>query len=417
MVKYALVLGLYLAQGLPGGLMAYTLPMLLREQGASLSMISLLSVLSLPWACKLLWSRPLDASDHKQHWFFMTFFVSFCVWAILSQHDLNDWFTQYQWAFCALLLFANFAMASQDVLTDGLVVRLLNAEDRGIANSLQVVAYKVGMLISGALLINFYDQLGWQRSIALLLCVLCLAYLPLLWVAGRTQYLVYFKASNIYDSSGSAAIFDTSRNALWGVVKDFIRLPGMVYWLSILALYKLGDGMISSITKPFWVDIGIAKPVIAQTLSVGTAVSIGAGFVAGFMWKTLVKKGVEIRQIVAVFALLQCASIAGYLALSVFELRLVTWQILVVFEQVVDVMSTVVIFASMMSVCRQATAGVDYTFQLTLLLICSQSLHVASGVLADYFGYTAVFAIALVLTFPVILLLLNKRAFNRLSLS
>ena len=33
--KYLLIAGLYLAQGLPGGLIAYTLPVLMREQGVA----------------------------------------------------------------------------------------------------------------------------------------------------------------------------------------------------------------------------------------------------------------------------------------------------------------------------------------------------------------------------------------------
>ena len=62
--KLLLLTVLYIVQGLPYGFQAKVLPLLLREQGASLTLIGLLSLLALPWILKLLWAPLVD----HYHW-------------------------------------------------------------------------------------------------------------------------------------------------------------------------------------------------------------------------------------------------------------------------------------------------------------------------------------------------------------
>lgn len=401
-------MGLYLAQGLPGGLVAYTLPTLLRQQGASLKLISLISFLSLPWAFKLLWAKPLDQSNNRTPWFYLSLFCAAVLWLGLSAFELSVWLKEWIYLFCALLLMANFVMASQDILTDGLVVRLLDEKDRGLANGFQVVAYKAGMLISGGLFLTLYQFMGWQQGMQSLVVVLFIAYLPFVFLS---QSKVVQQSLTSVDLVNETEADVKSKKDLLNIVLDFVNLPGMKYWLLILACYKLGDGMISSLTKPFWVDLGVSEMQIGLASSIGIGLGIVAGLFAGFLWKYLRNKNVERRFILLAFSLLQCSGILAYYYLSVTPFNETVWWVLVLFEQVVDVMSTVVVFTGMMACCRREYAGIDYTFQATLFLIFSQSMHVVSGFLGDAFGYSVTFMVAICLTFPIIFLLLNKKQF------
>jgi MFS family permease len=56
-----LLASLYLAQGLPYGFFTQALPVLMREQGASLTLIGATSLLYLPWVLKFLWAPAVDA--------------------------------------------------------------------------------------------------------------------------------------------------------------------------------------------------------------------------------------------------------------------------------------------------------------------------------------------------------------------
>ena len=56
----ALLLGLYLSQGLPFGFFTQALPVLMRQQGVDLGTIGLANLLALPWALKFLWAPAID---------------------------------------------------------------------------------------------------------------------------------------------------------------------------------------------------------------------------------------------------------------------------------------------------------------------------------------------------------------------
>src|SRR3990167_3522973 len=55
-----LLASLYCAQGLPSGLLAHSLPILLRQHGVDLAYIGLLKLLALPWMLKVLWAPWVD---------------------------------------------------------------------------------------------------------------------------------------------------------------------------------------------------------------------------------------------------------------------------------------------------------------------------------------------------------------------
>ena len=57
---YLLLLALYLAQGLPVGFVTQALPVILREQNASLVLIGWSGVLLMPWGLKFLWAPLQD---------------------------------------------------------------------------------------------------------------------------------------------------------------------------------------------------------------------------------------------------------------------------------------------------------------------------------------------------------------------
>jgi hypothetical protein len=59
-MKVALLSTLYASQGLPYGFFTQALPVLLREQKATLTAIGLTSLLAFPWAMKALWAPLID---------------------------------------------------------------------------------------------------------------------------------------------------------------------------------------------------------------------------------------------------------------------------------------------------------------------------------------------------------------------
>lgn len=156
--RIALLSGLYTAQGIPFGFFTLALPVLMRDAGWSLTAIGFLQFLALPWGIKFLWAPALDHHGSRRGWL-MFFQCSACLMALaLSQLHLQAGSVAL---FAAVFLF-NLIAASQDIVTDGLAVRLLGNKERGLANAIQVGAYRLGMILGGGLLLWLFAQTGWQ---------------------------------------------------------------------------------------------------------------------------------------------------------------------------------------------------------------------------------------------------------------
>ncbi|WP_445938864.1 hypothetical protein [Pseudomonas sp.] len=153
-----LLASLYCAQGLPSGLMAHSLPVLLRQHGVDLALIGLLKLLALPWLLKVLWAPWVDrlASPrlgHHRGWILPLQLGVITVIATLALMSPERLFDSHFLLLIGLLLLVNLAASTQDIATDGLAVRLLPERWRGLGNSLQVGGYKVGMLAPGVRLV------------------------------------------------------------------------------------------------------------------------------------------------------------------------------------------------------------------------------------------------------------------------
>src|SRR6218665_2067176 len=149
--------GLYAAQGLPFGFFSLALPVLLREQGWTLTAISFLQFLALPWGIKFLWAPLVDQHGSRRTWLLSLQGAAIAMALLLSELHFS---LDSVLLFVAVFLF-NLIAATQDVVTDGLAVRLLDAQERGLANGLQVGAYRLGMILVGGLLLWVFARSNW----------------------------------------------------------------------------------------------------------------------------------------------------------------------------------------------------------------------------------------------------------------
>lgn len=152
--KITLLIALYVAQGLPFGLFSLALPVLARQGQHSLTAIVALNLLAAPWLLKFLWASYLDHTGSRRRWL-LTFQSAGVIAALLlSQASLDR---NLALLAVAALLF-NIIAASQDVITDGLAVRLLDTRERGLANAIQVGAYRFGMILGGGVLLTIFAR-------------------------------------------------------------------------------------------------------------------------------------------------------------------------------------------------------------------------------------------------------------------
>ncbi|MHA6491856.1 MFS transporter [Pseudomonas borbori] len=378
-----LLASLYCAQGLPSGLIAHSLPVLLRQHGVDLAMIGLLKLLALPWLLKVLWAPWVDRlasrrMGHHRGWIVplqagITVLVAGL--ALLAPATL---FGSQLPVLLGMLLLINLAAATQDVATDGLTVRLLPERWRGLGNSLQVGGYKVGMLVSGSGLLLVIGAVGWSLSIGLLVLLLLLTLIPILRFP-EAQRLPYQPAQG--EPAGPGLLLRHYRGLL--------TQPGMLLWLAVVLSFKLGDALGSPMIKPMLVDQGWSPADLGLLTLISTFAGIAGALLGGLLYARL-----GVLRALLLFGALQALGIAAMALLVNAGANRELVYLLALFEQFADGMSTVALFAAMMRQCRAEHEGADFTLQASAQLLLGGLVGALSGVLAKALGYAGLFLVA-----------------------
>jgi MFS family permease len=373
--KIVLLTALYAAQGLPYGFFTGALPVLLRQTGLSLTAISALSLLYLPWALKFMWAPYLDHLGTRKAWL-LGFQASTIVGALLlSRMDLN---AGYLPIIVAAFAF-NIIAASQDVVTDGLAVRMLGARERGLGNAVQVGAYRVGMILGGGLLLLIFTKTSWSTMfvwMAVLLTIMVIPVVSLREPAGRERR----EAPRF----GALAIGWLRR----------LLVPGMLGFAGLIFCFRFGDAMVSTLLGPFLVDRHLSTETIAlMKNTVGSSTSlVGAALGGLFLYH------VGRRFALLAAGLGQAVTFVPYW-ISSFGIGGVglLWAATIV-EGVVSTMATVALFTLMMDASDPEHAGTDYTLLASVYVLVSSAGQFCAALIADRLGYQTMFGIGIALT-------------------
>jgi MFS transporter, PAT family, beta-lactamase induction signal transducer AmpG len=166
----AVVTLLGFASGLPLALTGAAMQAWLTVEGLSLSTIGFLSLVGLPYTFKFLWAPLVDRFElpgstrllgRRRGWLVL---VQLALAAVLLGLAATAPKTELR-AFAALALLLAFLSATQDVLIDAYRTELLPAPERGLGASLNVMGYRLAMILSGGVALIWTDAQqgsGWS---------------------------------------------------------------------------------------------------------------------------------------------------------------------------------------------------------------------------------------------------------------
>jgi len=370
---------LYFAQGLPSGLLGKALPSLLREQGISLSAIGFTAMLALPWTLKFLWAPFLDRFWTRRGWLLTLNLTTCLIMLLIAARDFSLWVTQCFSVLLVLLFGMNLVAATQDIATDALAVSRLSPSHRGLGNSVQVIGYKVGMMIGGGLLLWLVSRFGWPCSYGAL-ALLIIPVLICVW---------FMKDESSLDECTANRPVWCGFRGYWHLFADFLDRPRMGWWLMTVAFFKAGDSLASRMIGPFLTDQGMPIADIGLLTGISGAFAGLAGALLGGLYLTRWPR----RSALILFGGFQAAGFAGYLLIAngSWSGNNLLYAVICV-EQFADGLSTVALFTAMMDVCRPQSPGSDYTLQAACQVTVSGLAALVSGIFAQAFGYAALFA-------------------------
>ncbi len=362
--KATLLIGLYFAQGLPFGFFVQAVPVFLRTENLSLSIVGASYLLLLPWALKFLWA-PLSDSQfnlrfgRRKIWILTNQIISVLLLVLLSFMPLEA--SALAWLAASFVLI-NFLAASQDVGTDGLAIDILEPSERGWANGIQVAGYRLGMITGGGAILIVYDKLGWQASFITMALLSFIATLPLM----RFTEPIRQKRDLFHPFS-------------------FLTINGSKSWIVIVFLYKIGDEMARGMLRPLLVDRGLTMSDIGWLL--GTA-SFASGLVGALLGGYLAGRSKRQDRGLIYFSALQALGAFSYLALTILPFSVTNAYLVCSFDHLVGGMATACLFTLMMDAVNPLRAASDYTFQACVVVIATAVGSAASGLVAQNFGYT-----------------------------
>lgn len=377
----ALLSSLYAAQGLPFGFFTLALPVLMREAGWSLTAIGLLQLLALPWLLKFLWAPWVDHHGARRTWLLGLQGCSVVAALTLALLDLGS---ESRGLLLAVLVF-NLLAATQDIVTDGLAVRVLAARERGLANAIQVGAYRLGMILGGGGLLWLWARTNGSTVFAVMAALLALSTWPV------------WQMRELAPGTGPEDAAPRPRPSAGQLALGWWHralAPGMLTFAALVFCFRFGDQMVSSLITPFVSDQGASKETIALMKG---AVGSGASLLGALLGGALMVR-VNRRTAMLCTGLGQALTFALYIAAALGwgGMPLLWWA--TVAEGVVGTMATVALFALMMDASDPDHAGTDFTLLASVVVGVGSLGGIAGGVVGDAWGYVWAFGIGTVLS-------------------
>jgi len=393
--KISVLSVLYFAQGLPFGFQSKGLKLALTELGLPMAAVTLSSALSLPWSFKPLLAPFVDRHGserlgRRKSWILplqlgLAVSCAAAAFATPSAHLT---------ALLVAVFFMNLFAAAQDVPVDGLAVDLLGAQELGAGNAVQVVGYKVGMLVGGSILVSQLPVLGWQLM-CLTMAGLCLA------VTGAVALVR--EPPRPAERSGALTWRELGQR-----LKVLVTNQGAGWLLLFVATYKLGETLVDVLFEPWLLRVQrIELSVVAIYGGWGMVGSL-VGSAAGGLLATRLPPLRAVGWAAAVRSLsliAMWAMVAGLVPTDSTTIIAVTTV-----EHFFVGLLTTTMFAYMMSQVDKRIGATHFTLLAAVEVAGKSVPSLAAGAFVDAFGWAPVFLAGLVLSAAFLLLFIPLRA-------
>jgi PAT family beta-lactamase induction signal transducer AmpG len=375
---YAVLGGLYLAQGIPSYLLLVALPPLMRESGASRTAIGLFALLMLPLVLKFaiaplvdrfaLWSR----LGHRRGWVVPTQLLvsaGIALMALVEPHQAG-------WLF-AIGFVITLLSSLQDIATDGYAVRHLTGKSRPIGNAVQAGSVALGVIIGGTMALVLFHKIGWRPTILVVAALSLLPLLAAIWMkdeAEPRQDKAVRRHANLV---------------------GFFRRPNAWMILAFALTYRASEGLVRGMEGPYLVDSKVPTDWIGY-LSGGAAAT--AGLLGAVIAALIIRKAGLTVTLVVLGGLRSICFLA--FALNAFGI----WPGITValsasaFQTLIRYMELVAIYSFFMASSSDDQPGTDFTILTCAELVIYLIGASIAGYLADRFGYETLFSLAAVIS-------------------
>ncbi|KAI8054169.1 acetyl-coenzyme A transporter 1 [Gilbertella persicaria] len=286
--NFALLVVLYLLQGIPVGLSFGSIPFLLKAK-LSYSQIGIFSLSSWPYSLKLLWSPIVDAVynptlGRRKSWIVPIQILTGILFYLLGNHIDQMMNAEHVPIYTLMYSFLTtiFFCATQDIAVDGWALTLLSKDSLSYASTAQTIGLNCGYFLSFTVFLSFNSSEfsnKYLRSVPQDVGVLGLGEYMRFWAVMYliiTAYLVFFKKEiNVEDEEsqlGIAGVYST----IWKIC----QLPHMRSFVLVLLVSKLGFICHEAATSLKLLEKGFSREDLAFSVLLDFPLQIFFGYYA-----------------------------------------------------------------------------------------------------------------------------------------
>jgi len=375
--------------GLPLLLTISVLQAWMKEEGVDLTYIGLMALVGLPYSLKFLWAPFLDRFSppflgRRRGWLLLAQAALIFSIAGLGQTDP----VKSPWLLAFVALLVTFFSASQDIVVDAYRREDLADNELGFGSSLYVNGYRIGMLLASGGGLVMADHMPY--SMVYLIMAACL-------LVGVVTTLL------TPEPELAAGTPKSLREAVFEPFIDYFTRHGALWILAFIILYKIGDQMASTMTIPFYLDIGFTKTEIGAVVKIfGFWATIAGGLLGGMI---MFSQG--ITRSLWIFGLLQAVSTAGFAILSKIGYSIPALTGVIAFENLSSGMGTAAFVGFMASLTNKKFTATQYALLTSLMGVPRVMAAAPTGILAKNLGWPAFFIFCTLIAVPGLLILLR----------
>ncbi len=373
--------------GVPLLLTGSVLQAWMRKEGVDLTVIGLFSLVGIPYTLKFLWSPVLDRFSpplfgRRRGWLLL--FQVLLMAAIIALGLTSP--RHAPWLVAAVAFLVTFFSASQDIVVDAYRREDLSDNELGLGSSLYVNGYRVGMLLAGSGGLILADHIPFRLVYLLMAASLSVGVLTTL----------FCREPEVAEGTPT-----TFREAVVQPFVEYLARDGALLILLFILLYKIGDQMASTMTTPFYLDLGFTMTEIGTIAKLfGFWATILGGLLGGIL---LLRLG--INRSLWIFGILQAVSTAGFSLLALLGNSLAGLAGVIAFENLTGGMGTAAYVAYMASITNRKFTATQYALLTSLMGIPRVLASAPTGYLAQQLGWASFFLFCTLAALPGLYLL------------
>ena len=375
--------------GLPLLLTLSVLQAWMQQEGVDLALIGMMALVGIPYTCKFLWAPFLDR-------FALPFLGRRRGWLIIAQIALifsiaglgctNPGKSPLIVAFAAFLV--TFFSASQDIVVDAYRREDLSDKELGLGSSLYINGYRLGMLTASGGGLIMADHMPF--SYVYMILAACM-------IPGILTTIL--APEPVINEKTPKTILE----AVISPMVEYFSRSGAVWILAFILFYKIGDSMASTMTTPFYLDMGFSLTEIGMVVKLFGFWATIAGSIAGGI--IMIRLG--IIKSLWIFGFFQAASTASFVLLAKTDHCIACLSAVIAFENLSSGMGTAAYVAFMASITDKRFTATQYALLSSLMGVPRVFASAPTGFLAKNLGWANFFIACALIAIPGMLLLLK----------